>query len=264
MSSGAEGPRVTTPARISSRPARGSHNGDLDRHAVARAYAHWAPVYDAICGPILASGRRAAAHAASRIGGRILEVGVGTGLLFDDYTRDAEITGIDLSEHMIAQARKRLRSGKYPHVKNLLIMDAHRLAFADASFDCVVIPFVITLVSNPEGVLSECARGEAGRRDHPGEPPLFGIRRARGDRAVDRAADVRARPAAQFPVPAHCRLGTRQRRHRRARTTQDPIVRCVHAGAHEARDVTRRPRDDRDSAMTRMICRTRSDSIKQI
>lgn len=149
---------MTTPAHISGRPANGAHNGDLDRHAVARAYAHWAPVYDAICGPILASGRRAAAHAASRIGGRILEVGVGTGLLFDDYTRDAEITGIDLSERMIAQAHKRLHSGKYPHVKNLLIMDAHRLAFADASFDCVVIPFVITLVTHPEGVLSECAR----------------------------------------------------------------------------------------------------------
>ena len=37
-------------------------------------------------------------------------------------------------------------------------MDAHALAYADASFDCVVGQFVITLVANPERVLSECAR----------------------------------------------------------------------------------------------------------
>ncbi len=37
-------------------------------------------------------------------------------------------------------------------------MDAHRMSFADATFDCVVAQFVITLVANPEQVLSECHR----------------------------------------------------------------------------------------------------------
>jgi ubiquinone/menaquinone biosynthesis C-methylase UbiE len=37
-------------------------------------------------------------------------------------------------------------------------MDAHQLSFADATFDCVVAQFVITLVANPEQVLSECHR----------------------------------------------------------------------------------------------------------
>lgn len=37
-------------------------------------------------------------------------------------------------------------------------MDAHKLAFEDATFDCVVAQFVITLVENPEAVLSECRR----------------------------------------------------------------------------------------------------------
>jgi len=32
------------------------------------------------------------------------------------------------------------------------------MAFADATFDCVVAQFVITLVANPEQVLSECRR----------------------------------------------------------------------------------------------------------
>jgi phosphatidylethanolamine/phosphatidyl-N-methylethanolamine N-methyltransferase len=37
-------------------------------------------------------------------------------------------------------------------------MDAHQMTFEDATFDCVVAQFVITLVANPEQVLSECHR----------------------------------------------------------------------------------------------------------
>src|SRR5262249_1178131 len=93
-----------------------------------------------------------------RVGGRILEVGVGTGLSFGDYDASTEIVGIDFSEPMVARARQRLESGLYPHVKALMVMDAHDLTFEEASFDCVVAQFVITLVADPERVLSECAR----------------------------------------------------------------------------------------------------------
>jgi phosphatidylethanolamine/phosphatidyl-N-methylethanolamine N-methyltransferase len=131
---------------------------DPDRLTMEKAYARWAPVYDVLCGPVFVSGRRAAARAARAVGGRILEIGVGTGLSFDDYGADTEITGIDLSEPMIVRARERTASGRYPFVKDLAIMDAHDLRFENASFDCVVGQFVITLVENPERVLSECAR----------------------------------------------------------------------------------------------------------
>jgi phosphatidylethanolamine/phosphatidyl-N-methylethanolamine N-methyltransferase len=131
---------------------------DLDRAGVEKAYSYWAPIYDAVCGPIFETGRRTAAAAARRVGGRILEVGVGTGLSFADYDASTEVTGIDLSEPMIAKARLRMASGRYPHVKAVTVMDAHDLAFDDASFDCVVAQFVITLVADPERVLSECAR----------------------------------------------------------------------------------------------------------
>jgi phosphatidylethanolamine/phosphatidyl-N-methylethanolamine N-methyltransferase len=133
-------------------------NADLDAMVVERAYARWAPVYDAVCGPIFESGRRAAAQAARAVGGRILEVGVGTGLSFDDYDSTTEVIGVDLSAPMVAKARERMRSGAYPYVRNVMVMDAHKLQFPDASFDCVVAQFVITLVARPEQVLSECAR----------------------------------------------------------------------------------------------------------
>jgi ubiquinone/menaquinone biosynthesis C-methylase UbiE len=131
---------------------------DPDSRVMEKAYARWAPVYDVLCGPVFLSGRRAAAKAARQVGGQILEIGVGTGLSFDDYDASTEITGIDLSEPMIARARVRAASGRYPHVKGLAVMDAHDLRFPDASFDCVVGQFVITLVADPERVLCECAR----------------------------------------------------------------------------------------------------------
>ena len=131
---------------------------DPAREVMEKAYARWAPIYDLLCGPIFVNGRRAAARAARDVGGRILEIGVGTGLSFDDYDTTTEIIGIDISEPMIARARARASRGHYPFVKELTVMDAHDLTYPDASFDCVVGQFVITLVENPERVLSECAR----------------------------------------------------------------------------------------------------------
>jgi len=131
---------------------------DPAKDVMEKAYARWAPVYDVLCGPVFLSGRRAAASAARAVGGRILEIGVGTGLSFDDYDNTTEITGIDMSEPMIARARERAKTGRYPFVKELAVMDAHDLSYPDASFDCVVAQFVITLVEDPERVLSECAR----------------------------------------------------------------------------------------------------------
>lgn len=131
---------------------------DPAKDVMEKAYAKWAPVYDVLCGPVFLNGRRAAAKAAHEVGGRILEIGVGTGLSFDDYDATTEITGIDISEPMIARARERVASGRYSFVKELRVMDASALDYPDASFDCVVGQFVITLVDNPEQVLSECAR----------------------------------------------------------------------------------------------------------
>ena len=133
-------------------------SSDLEKNVVETAYARWAPIYDAVCGPVMVKGRRAAAEAARSIGGKILEVGVGTGLSFDDYDSSTEITGIDMSAPMLTKARAKMASGKYPFVKAVHQMDAHQMTFEDATFDCVVAQFVITLVANPEQVLSECHR----------------------------------------------------------------------------------------------------------
>ncbi|MGQ7792223.1 class I SAM-dependent methyltransferase [Faunimonas sp. B44] len=132
---------------------------DLDRDTIERAYSAWAPVYDGVCGPIFHHGRRAAVEAACAVGGRTLEIGVGTGLSFGAYARTGtRVVGIDLSQAMLARAETKRATGRYPHVESLQVMDAHELAFPDRAFDSAVAQFVITLVENPERVLDECAR----------------------------------------------------------------------------------------------------------
>src|ERR1700760_1109153 len=74
---------------------------DLDRDRVAAAYGRGAPIYDVVFGPVLSQGRRAAVAAAERIGGRILEVGVGTGLSLGHYARSSRIVGVDISRPML-------------------------------------------------------------------------------------------------------------------------------------------------------------------
>jgi len=130
----------------------------FDRDSIARAYGRWAPVYDLVFGQVFAHGRNAAIAAAEKIGGRILEVGVGTGISLPDYARTNKLTGVDISEPMLRKAQERVAALKLDNVEALSVMDAAKLAFADASFDVVVAQYVITAVPDPDGTLDEFAR----------------------------------------------------------------------------------------------------------
>jgi len=131
---------------------------DINRIAVEKAYDRWAPVYDLVFGPVFERGRRASIDAAERIGGRILEVGVGTGISLPDYARTNRIVGVDISDAMLEKARQRVRELGMSHVEAIEVMDAEHLAFPDCSFDVVVAQYVITAVPNPEAALNEFAR----------------------------------------------------------------------------------------------------------
>ena len=63
-------------------------NVDLDKTTVTKAYDRWAPVYDLVFGAVFERGRDAAIAAAERVGGRILEVGVGTGIALPQYPQE--------------------------------------------------------------------------------------------------------------------------------------------------------------------------------
>ena len=133
-------------------------NPDLDNFTVTKAYARWAPVYDLIFGAVFERGRQAAVEAAERIGGRILEVGVGTGISLPLYSSDCRLCGVDISEPMLRKAQERVAELNLGNVEGLWAMDAERLSFPDGSFDVVVAQYVITTVPNPEATLDEFAR----------------------------------------------------------------------------------------------------------
>jgi phosphatidylethanolamine/phosphatidyl-N-methylethanolamine N-methyltransferase len=131
---------------------------ELDKDAVAKAYARWAPVYDLVFGAVFERGRKAATAAAERIGGRILEVGVGTGLSLPDYSWTNRLTGVDLSAPMLHKAKARAVEHRLTNLDGLAVMDAQRLGFQDAVFDVVVAQYVITTVPDPEATLDEFVR----------------------------------------------------------------------------------------------------------
>jgi len=132
--------------------------GDIDRDGVEKAYERWAPIYDLVFGKVFEHGRQSTIAEADRIGGRILDVGVGTGLSLSDYSRNIKLCGVDISEPMLRKAQQRVRAQGLANVETLAVMDAKNLAFRDASFDAVVAQYVITTVPEPEATLDDFVR----------------------------------------------------------------------------------------------------------
>lgn len=130
----------------------------MDLAAVKASYRHWAPIYDHTFGRITQAGRRRAVQHVNRRGGKVLEIGVGTGLSLDRYAPHLEVTGIDVSTEMLDKARRKVAEQKLAHVARLSEMDARALAFPDNHFDTVVAMHVISVVPEPEKVMEEMAR----------------------------------------------------------------------------------------------------------
>lgn len=126
--------------------------------AVAAAYDRWAPVYDLVFGGVFKIGRSEAIIAADRIGGRILEVGVGTGISLPKYRSTSRLTGIDISEKMLRKAADRARRLGLKNIEQIAAGDAENLAFEDGEFDVVVAQYVVSAVPNPERALDEFVR----------------------------------------------------------------------------------------------------------
>ena len=130
----------------------------MDEEAVRDAYRRWAPVYDYTFGVVSTAGRRHAVEIINASRGKVLEVGVGTGLSLPDYKKHLDIVGIDLAPEMLDKARERVASERLTNVSGLHVMDAGDLQFPDASFDTVVAMYVITVVPDPEKVMRELSR----------------------------------------------------------------------------------------------------------
>ncbi len=131
---------------------------NMDENDVRKAYRRWAPVYDATFGKLVTAGMRHATKQANRFSGRLLDVGVGTGLSLPHYGPQLTVTGVDLSHEMLERARARVKRSRGNNIEALLEMDAGDLQFPDESFDVAIATYVLTVVPDPTRVVHELAR----------------------------------------------------------------------------------------------------------
>jgi phosphatidylethanolamine/phosphatidyl-N-methylethanolamine N-methyltransferase len=130
----------------------------LDQQRVIAAYARWAPIYDAVFGFVMEGARKRAARAVPADCGRVLEIGVGTGISLSYYPQRTRIVGIDISPDMLRKAEERVARQELANVEAVLEMDACALEFPDNSFDAAMAMYVVTVVPDPVRMLAEARR----------------------------------------------------------------------------------------------------------
>jgi phosphatidylethanolamine/phosphatidyl-N-methylethanolamine N-methyltransferase len=131
----------------------------MDATRIERVYSAYSRVYDRIFGKVFQDSREVLASSLElRPGSQVLEVGVGTGLVLPLYPSHCRVTGIDLSEGMLAKARERVEALGLSHVVALERMDASQMSFADDTFDVVVAAYVVTAVPDHRALMREIIR----------------------------------------------------------------------------------------------------------
>ncbi|MDM0009123.1 class I SAM-dependent methyltransferase [Variovorax sp. J22G73] len=150
----------SAPFRSGKTPAQNGvvDSDSLSKEQVERSYRRYAPIYDILFGASLGPGRESMTRLVSTLEPRrILEVGVGTGLTLSRYPKNSHITGVDVSEEMLAVAHRRIQ----PQDSNRIVlhaMDAELMDFPNASFDCVTLPYVLSVTPNPDRLVNEVRR----------------------------------------------------------------------------------------------------------
>lgn len=130
----------------------------ISRQNVERAYGHYARFYDLMFGAVLQGGRRRMCDAVRKLApAALLEVGIGTGLTLAQYPAATAVTGIDLSRDMLRHAQRRAIGMPERRIA-LHCMDAEQLAFGDDVFDCVTLPYVLSVTPDPARLTAELRR----------------------------------------------------------------------------------------------------------
>ena len=130
----------------------------METPSINAAYKRYAKMYDQIFGRMFLPRMR---HVISKLsltpGQKVLEIGVGTGVSLPVYPYAVRVVGIDISDDMMEQAKKK-KAVETSKIVHLLKMDGRKLAFADNSFDHSMVAHVVSVTDNPEVLLKEVQR----------------------------------------------------------------------------------------------------------
>ena len=90
--------------------------------------------------------------------GRVLEIGIGSGLNFDHYNFDKveEIIGVDPAVSSVAMARS--RSSQYNSKISFIESSAESIDLPSNTFDCIVIGYSLCTIPDPLKALAEARR----------------------------------------------------------------------------------------------------------
>ena len=92
-----------------------------------------------------------------RARGRVLEVGIGSGLNLPFYGPEVtELDGVDTSPELLRHARRRAAAARFP--VRLHPGSAERLPFPDGTFDTAVMTWTLCSIPDPEAALREVRR----------------------------------------------------------------------------------------------------------
>jgi phosphatidylethanolamine/phosphatidyl-N-methylethanolamine N-methyltransferase len=120
-----------------------------------KLYGFYAPRYERLFGWLYARPQRRAVTLLNvQPVERVLVPGVGTGMGLADLPAGAQITAIDLSPEMVAQAERKL-AGRAIH---FAVMDAQQLRYPDGSFDAVLLSLILSVVPDGAAAFREAWR----------------------------------------------------------------------------------------------------------
>lgn len=119
-------------------------------------YTGYAPVYDTLVRPLATGRQRAIELMAPRPGQQVLIVGAGTGLDLPFLPRDALTTAVDLTTAMLRRAAA--RGAQLQREAAFCVMNGQELAFADASFDGILLHLILAVVPDPYACIREATR----------------------------------------------------------------------------------------------------------
>jgi phosphatidylethanolamine/phosphatidyl-N-methylethanolamine N-methyltransferase len=121
-------------------------------------YTLWAPFYDSVVAAVGFGPSRSRSIEYLRLqpGDRVLIVGAGTGLDLGFLPPGIDLTAVDVTPAMLTRLERRAaQTGRVVTVRR---MDARELAYADDTFDAVIMHLILAVMPQPERGLQEAAR----------------------------------------------------------------------------------------------------------